>query len=111
MARGSLRTESGLSAGFTRLPSKRKRTELGAFPCRSQKASISFLRAVVRLILKKTSLLLSVTLILRCSLAPVEASGFSCAPGLPFSSDPDMAVKSVVVKEAVVVALLALVEK
>ena len=61
-------TVSGLSVACTRLPSKRKRTELGALPCLSQKASINFFKAVVRLILKKTSLLLSVTLMLRCSL-------------------------------------------
>lgn len=42
------------------------------------------------MILKKTSLLLSVTLMLRCSVGPV--SGFSAAIGLPFSSDPDMLV-------------------
>ena len=83
-----LPTVSGLSVACTRLPSKRKRTEVGALPCLSQKASINFFRAVVRLILKKTSLLLSVTLMLRCSLT--WPSGFSGAPGLPFSSDPDM---------------------
>lgn len=49
-------TLSGLSVGWTRAPSKRKRTVAGCFPCRSQKASMSFFRAVVRLILKKTSL-------------------------------------------------------
>ncbi len=69
-------TVSGLSEGWTRAPSKRKRTVAGCFPCRSQKASMSFFSAVVRLILKKTSLWLSVTLILRCS----EAGGSS---GLP----------------------------
>lgn len=81
-------TVSGLSVACTRLPSKRKRTELGALPCLSQKASINFFRAVVRLILKNTSLLLSVTLMLRCSVT--WPSGFSGAPGLPLSSDPDM---------------------
>jgi len=85
-------TVSGLSVAFTRLPSKRNRTELGALPCLSQKASINFFRAVVRLILKKTSLLLSVTLMLRCSVCPAP-SGFSGAPGLPFSSDPDILFK------------------
>lgn len=64
----SVLTESGLSVGLTRAPSKRNRTVDGAFPWRSQKAFISFERAVVRLILKKTSLLLSVTLMFRCSL-------------------------------------------
>jgi len=83
-------TESGLSVACTRLPSNRKRTELGAFPCLSQKASMSFLSAVVRLILKKTSLLLSVTLMFKCSDCAFP-SGFSCAPGLPFS-DPDILV-------------------
>ena len=69
-------TESGLSVGLTRAPSKRNRTEEGAFPWRSQKAFMSFERAVVRLILKKTSLLLSVTLMFRCSL-------LGCSSGLP----------------------------
>ena len=69
-------TESGLSLGLTRAPSKRNRTEEGAFPWRSQKAFMSFERAVVRLILKKTSLLLSVTLMLRCSL-------LGCSSALP----------------------------
>jgi hypothetical protein len=78
-------TVSGLSVGCTRLPSNRNRTELGALPCRSQNASISFFSAVVLLILKKTSLLLSVTLMFRCSLT-AWASGFSGA-GLPLSSD------------------------
>ena len=64
----ALLTVLGLSVGCTRLPSNRKRTELGDLPCLSQKASINFLRIVVRLILKKTSLLLSVTLMFRCSL-------------------------------------------
>jgi hypothetical protein len=57
----ALLTVLGLSGGCTRLPSNKKWTELGALPCLSQKASINFLRIVVRLILKKTSLLLSVT--------------------------------------------------
>lgn len=73
-------TVSGVSCGFTRLPSKRKRTWFMAFPWRSQNAFMSLLSAVDRLILKKTSLLLSVTLILRCSVA--EGSDFS-TPGLP----------------------------
>lgn len=60
-------TDSGLSVGCTRVPSKRKRTDEKFLPWRSQKASMSFLSWVVRLILKKTSLLLSVTLMLRCS--------------------------------------------
>ena len=50
---------------------------------------MSFFKAVVRLILKKTSLLLSVTLMLRCSLTGAP-SGFSAPPGLPFSSEPDI---------------------
>lgn len=54
------------------MPSKRKRTELVALPWRSQKASINFFSCVLRLILKKTSLLLSVTLMLRCSLLPLS---------------------------------------
>jgi hypothetical protein len=68
-------TVSGLSVGATRLPSNRKRTDVGAFPCLSQNASISFFSAVVLLILKNTSLLLSVTFMLRCSDWP--PSGFS----------------------------------
>lgn len=62
-----LLTLSGLSVGLTRCPSNRNRTLCGLLPWRSQKASISFFSAVVRLILKKTSLLLSVTLMFRCS--------------------------------------------
>lgn len=85
----ALLTVSGESVGCTRLPSNKKRTEVGALPCLSQKASINFLSAVVRLILKKTSLLLSVTLMFKCSLCPAP-SGFSAAPGLPLSSEPDM---------------------
>ena len=68
-------TESGLSVGFTLVPSKRKRTLVGALPLLSQKASISFFNCVVRLILKKISLLLSVTLMLRCSLSPPSGRG------------------------------------
>lgn len=49
------------------MPSNRKRTEARLLPWRSQKAFMSFDRAVVRLILKKTSLLLSVTFMFRCS--------------------------------------------
>lgn len=77
-------TLSGLSVGWTRLPSKRNRTELGALPCLSQKASINFFNWVERLILKKTSLLLSVTLMFKCS--ETGTSGFSPA-GLPSFSD------------------------
>jgi hypothetical protein len=80
-------TVSGLSVGPTRVPSKRKRTEFGAFPCRSQKASMSFFSWVVRLILKNTSLLLSVTLIFRCSVA--RGSSGLPPPGLPLS-EPDI---------------------
>jgi hypothetical protein len=80
-------TVSGLSVGPTRVPSKRKRTEFGAFPCRSQKASMSFFNCVVRLILKNTSLLLSVTLIFRCSVAR-RSSGLPPL-GLPLS-EPDI---------------------
>lgn len=71
---------SGVSVGWTRVPSKRKRTELGDFPWRSQKAVMSFWSLVERLILKKTSLLLSDTLMLRCMLSAAGASA-----GLPFS--------------------------
>jgi hypothetical protein len=60
-------TDSGLSVGFTRWPSNRNRTLCRDLPCRSQKASINFLSWVVRLILKKTSLFESVTLMFRCS--------------------------------------------
>ena len=63
------RTVSGVSSGRTRVPSKRKRTVDICLPWRSQNASISFFSCVERLILKKTSLLLSVTLMLRCSTA------------------------------------------
>jgi len=83
-----LLTVSGLSVGWTRLPSKRKRTELGALPCLSQNASISFFNWVERLILKKTSLLLSVTLMFKCS--DTGASFFSLSPpaeGVWLSSD------------------------
>lgn len=54
------------------------------FPWRSQKAFISFSSLVERLILKKTSLLLSVTLMFKCSAAAAGAS-FLSALGLPFS--------------------------
>ena len=81
--RKDLRTVSGLSCGVTRWPSKRKRTLEMFLPWRSQKAFINLPRAVVRLILKNTSLLLSVTLILRCSLWP--SSGFCCTFGEPLS--------------------------
>ena len=60
-------TESGLSVGLTLEPSKRKRTDDIDLPWRSQKAFMSLESAVVRLILKKTSLLLSVTLMFKCS--------------------------------------------
>ena len=62
-------TVSGVSSGRTRVPSNRNRTVEGCFPCLSQNASINFFNWVVRLILKNTSLLLSVTLMLRCSTA------------------------------------------
>jgi hypothetical protein len=77
-------TVSGLSAAVTRWPSNRNRTLEMFFPWRSQKAFMSLPRAVVRLILKKTSLLLSVTLMLRCSLWP-PSSGFCCTLGEPLS--------------------------
>lgn len=75
--------------GWTRVPSKRKRTELVDLPWRSQKADMSFSSLVLRLILKKTSLLLSDTLMLRCSLL----MGKSVAPEglpLPFSFSLDI---------------------
>jgi len=84
-------TESGVSAAWTRWPSKRKRTEVIALPWRSQKAVINFSSFVLRLILKKTSLLLSVTLMLRCSAAPLVGP----SPGAfwaPFSPWSDMVV-------------------
>lgn len=81
------RTASGVSVGWTRVPSKRNRTELVAFPWRSQKAPINFSSFVVRLILKKTSLLLSVTLMFRCS----ELAG-ACSPGVPFSFSLDIVI-------------------
>lgn len=79
---------SGVSVGWTRWPSKRNRTEARAFPCRSQNAVMSFSSFVLRLILKKTSLLLSVTLMFRCSCAAAAGGGNSgsCEPGLPFSA-------------------------
>ena len=86
-ARG-VRTESGLSVGCTRWPSKRKRTLAMFLPWRSQKAFMSLLSWVVRLILKKTSLLLSVTLMFRCSCCP--SSGFCCI-GEPLSDIMDVA--------------------
>lgn len=74
LSQGGL-TESGLSVGMTLCPSNKNRTLCGLLPCRSQKASISFFSAVERLILKKTSLLLSVTLMLRCSVCWGASSG------------------------------------
>lgn len=71
------------------MPSKRKRTELGDLPWRSQKADMSFSSLVLRLILKKTSLLLSETLMLRCSLLAGASGG---GAGLPLSFSEDMAV-------------------
>lgn len=86
---------SGVSFGWTRWPSKRKRTELTVLPWRSQKAPMSFSSLVDFFILKKTSLLLSVTLMLRCSVC-TGASGRSAA-GEPFScwSDDIAAVSAV----------------
>lgn len=49
---------------------------------------MSFFSWVVRLILKKTSLLLSVTLMFKCSVGR-DSSGLP-APGLPPLSEPDM---------------------
>jgi hypothetical protein len=66
---------SGLSVGPTRVPSKRNRTLEMFLPWRSQKAFMSLPSCVVRLILKKTSLLLSVTLMFKCSEGPAS-SGF-----------------------------------
>ena len=83
-SRGISLTVSGVSPGATLCPSKRKRTLPGVFPLRSQNASMSFLSAVVRLILKNTSLLLSVTFMFRCS---VGAAGGSSGFGDPPSSD------------------------
>ena len=83
-----IRTASGVSVGWTRVPSKRNRTELRDLPWRSQKAVINFSSLVVLLILKKTSLLLSETLMLRCS-ALAGASGAPPA-GLPFSFSADI---------------------
>lgn len=80
---GERLTVSGVSLGWTRWPSKRKRTELTVLPWRSQKAPMSFSSLVDFFILKKTSLLLSVTLMFRCSVC-AGASGRSAA-GDPFS--------------------------
>lgn len=60
-------TVSGVSCAVTLVPSNKKRTVFGSFPCLSQKAFINFSNLVLLLILKKTSLLLSVTLMFRCS--------------------------------------------
>ena len=60
-------TVSGVSLDCTLSPSNKNLTVDGDLPCRSQNASMSFFSCVVRFILKKTSLLLSVTLMLRCS--------------------------------------------
>lgn len=86
------RTASGVSDGWTRVPSNRKRTEVRAFPWRSQKAVMSFSSLVLRLILKKTSLLLSVTLMLRCSVGgcSLPPPPLPVAPGAPFSLSPDI---------------------
>jgi len=70
-------TPSGVSSSFSLWPSKRNRRFFLSLPVRSQKAFISLPRGVVRLILKKISLLLSVTLTLMCSPA-----GFSSGTGL-----------------------------
>ena len=79
-------TVSGVSVGWTRWPSNRKRTEASVLPWRSQKAVMSFSSLVLRLILKKTSLLLSVTLMLRCSFAPAWGISRPGCTGLPFSA-------------------------
>ena len=47
---------------------------------------MSFSSLVLRLILKKTSLLLSVTLMLRCSVAAAGGTSGPGWPGLPFSA-------------------------
>jgi hypothetical protein len=65
---------SGLSSGRTLCPSNRKRTVESCFPCLSQKAFINFSNFVDLLILKKTSLLLSVTLMFKCSVGGGGAS-------------------------------------
>jgi len=67
-------TVSGLSSGRTLCPSNKKRTVDSCFPCRSQKAFINFSSFVDLLILKKTSLLLSVTLMFKCSVGGGGAS-------------------------------------
>jgi hypothetical protein len=67
-------TVSGLSSGRTLRPSNRKRIVDSCFPCLSQKAFINFSNFVDLLILKKTSLLLSVTLIFKCSVGGGGAS-------------------------------------
>lgn len=69
-----LHTVSGVSSGRTRVPSNRNLTVDICLPCLSQKASINFLSWVERLILKKTSLLLSVTLMFRCSVGAAPSS-------------------------------------
>jgi len=67
-------TVSGLSSGRTLCPSNKKRTVDSCFPCLSQKAFINFSNFVDLLILKKTSLLLSVTLMFKCSVGGGGAS-------------------------------------
>lgn len=81
-------TVSGVSVGWTRWPSKRNRTDCSVLPCRSQNAFINFSSLVERLILKNTSLLLSVTLMLRCSAPAGACSAF----GEPFSWLSDIVV-------------------
>jgi len=85
--RGAQLTESGVSVPWTRWPSNRNRTDELALPWRSQKAVMSLSSFVLRLILKKTSLLLSVTLMFRCSGAAGPSAG---AVGAPFSPLSDI---------------------
>ena len=73
-------TVSGVSPGWTFWPSNKNRADLGSFPCLSQNAFMSLSSLVLRLILKKTSLLPSVTLMFKCSVAPAGVVGPSPAP-------------------------------
>ena len=95
-------TVSGVSSFCTRCPSKRKRTERRFLPERSQNASMSFLSCVDFLILKKTSLLLSVTLTLRCSVCCASSGLGTSGEPLSWSDIVNEVDVSVVIRKLVV---------